>query len=239
MPGTHQPRPAASTTRAVTKVPEGYRILGNPYKPDKTIVVSEVAWRELVRRRDEFDAAFREPNEKDWVLKKTPSCDVRASVSVFNNRTYFHVRAWSGLYPTKNGTTVWAWGDFAELLRLAATDDSVIAEDDEVKLGTETYAGILAESAKEEIKRLCEGCTNAQPSQRDLVYLTGSPGTVAEAVGNVTVPPEYFAVRLAQAAMERSYVLESVPRATLEYIIVRHDDRLRETLREKLVTDYY
>jgi hypothetical protein len=39
--------------------------------------------------------------------------------------------------------------------------------------------------------------------------------------------------------MERSYVLERVPRATLEDIIVRHDDRLRETLREKLVTDYY
>ena len=239
MPGTHQPRPAASTTRTVTKVPEGYRIVGNPYKPDKVIVVSEAGWRELVRRRDEFDTAFREPDEKDWVLEKIPSGDMRASVSVFNNRTYFHVRAWSGPYPTKNGTTVWAWGDFAELLRLATTDDSVIAEDEEVKLGTETYADILSESAKKEIKRLCDGCTNEWPSQRDHACLTRSPGTVAEAVGNVTVPPEYFAVRLAQAAMERSYVLESVPRATLEDIIVRHDDRLRETLREKLVTDYY
>jgi hypothetical protein len=222
----------------VTKVAEGYLIVGNPYKPDKTIVVSEAAWRELVRRRDEIDAAFREPDEKDWVLEKTPSCDVRASVSVFNNRTYVHVRAWSGLYPTKNGTTVWAWGDFAELLRRAAADDSAIDEDEEVKLGSETYGDILTESAKEEIRRLCEGCVNDWPSQRDHACLTGCPGTVAEAVGNVTVSPEYFAVRLAQAAMERSYVLGRVPRATLEDVIARHDDRLRETLREKLITDY-
>jgi hypothetical protein len=223
----------------VTKVAEGYLIVGNPYKPDKAITVSEAAWRELVRRRDEINAAFREPDEKDWVLEKTPSGDVRASVSVFNNRTYVHVRAWSGLYPTKNGTTVWAWGDFAELLRRAADDSAIdVDEDEEVKLGSETYGDILTESATEEIRRLCEGCVNDWPSQQDHACLTGCPGTVAEAVGNVSVSPEYFAVRLAQAAMERSYVLGRVPRATLEEVIARHDDRLRETLREKLIADY-
>ena len=232
-------RPATSTTRTVTKVPEGYRIVGNPYKPDKAITVSVTAWRELVRLREEIDAAFREAEEKHWVLEKTPSGDVRASVSVYNNRTYAHVRAWRGPFPTKNGTTVWAWGDFAELLQRAANDDDgdsgIDDEDDDVKLGSETYAAVLTEAATRELRRLCEGCVKDWPSQLDHACIVGCPDTVAQAVGNVAVSSEYFAVRLAEAAMERSYVLRRVPRETLGEVIERHDASLRETLRQNLV----
>jgi hypothetical protein len=242
MSATYQPRPAVSTTRAVTKVDEGYLIVGNAFKPANAIVVSDAVWKKLVSLRNEIDAAFRDSVVKYWVLEKTSSGEVRASVSVYNNRTYFHVRAWSDGFPTKNGTTVWAWGEFAELLRLAATDDMDsgidVDEDEDVKLGSETYAAILTESAGAEMKRLCEGCVNDWPSQRDHACITGCPSTVAEAVANVSVTPQYFAVRLAQAAMERDYVLGRVPREVLDAVIEHHDDHLRATLRESLSSDY-
>ena len=166
---------------------------------------------------------------------------MRASVSVFNGRTYVHVRAWSGRFPTKNGTTVWDWGEFAELLRRPDDDkDSGIDvdEDEDVKLGSETYAAILTETATREMRRLCEGCVNDWLSQLDHACITGCPSTVVEAVANVSVTPEYFAVRLAQAAMERAYVLGRVPREVLDEVIARHDGRLRTALLKSLGRDY-
>ena len=74
-------------SRAVTKVAEGYRIVGNPFKPVNAITVSDTAWRKLVSLRDEVDASFRDSVDKEWILEKTASGDVRASVSVFKRRT--------------------------------------------------------------------------------------------------------------------------------------------------------
>ena len=228
-------------SRAVTKVAEGYRIVGIPFKPVNAITVSDTAWRKLVSLRHKVDASFRDSVDKDWILEKTASGDVRASVSVFNGRPYVHVRAWSGRFPTRNGTSVRNWEEFAEFLRGGDDDaDSGIdvGEDEDVKLGSETYSTILTEAATTEMRRLCEGCVNDWPSQLDHACITGCPSTVAEAVANVSVTPEYFAVRLAQAAMERAYVLKRVPREVLDAVIARHDARLRAALSESLSSDY-
>ena len=88
------------------------------------------------------------------------------------------------------------------------------------------------------MRRLCEGCVNDWPSQLDHTCLTGCPGAVAEAMANVSVTPEYFAVCLAQAAMEHPYVLKRVPREVLDAVIARHDARLRAALSESLSSDY-
>jgi hypothetical protein len=57
------------------------------------------------------------------------------------------------------------------------------------------------------------------PSQMDHPGLMGSSSMAAEAVGNVKVSPEYFAVRLAQAAMDCSYMLSRFPHEVMVDVV--------------------
>ncbi len=223
-------------TSTVTKVREGHLLVGNTFKPANAITLSERAWKTLIAIRDEVGECFNDDVAREWTLEMTGKGEVRASVNVFNDRTYVHVRAWNGLFPTRVGTCIRDWEAFAKMLCERNDDvDSGIGvdeDDEETRLGLETYRNILTEAAGTEVRRLCYGCVSDSPSQLDHPCVMGCDQMAAEAVGNVSVTPEYFAVRLAQAAMERSYVLTKFPRQLMEDIIIpKHDAIIRDSLR--------
>jgi hypothetical protein len=123
---------------------------------------------------------FRDVVAKEWTLEQTGKGEVRASVNVINDRPYVHLRAWSGVFPMRNGTSIRNWEAFAKTL-FGRNDD----EDDEVKLGLETYRDILTEAVGTEMRRLCHECVNDSPSQTDHPCIMGCDNIAAEAVGNV------------------------------------------------------
>jgi hypothetical protein len=45
-------------TSTVTRVPEGFRVIGNVVKPDSVITLSHDAWSKLLTVRDEVDQCF-------------------------------------------------------------------------------------------------------------------------------------------------------------------------------------
>jgi hypothetical protein len=131
------------------------------------------------------------------------SYDVRANVSVFNERPYVHLRVWSGAFPMKNGTTIHNWGKFMTLVRDEDNDSGFGEEenededeDEDVKLGIEVYHIMLSESVNAAVRRLCEGCAISR-GRSHACCLMGWSSMTAEVVGGVSVSSEYFAVRLA------------------------------------------
>ncbi len=201
--------------------------MGNTFKPANTITLSQRAWKKLLDIRDEVGECFRDVVAREWTLEMTGKGEVRASVNVFNDKPYVHVRAWNGVFPTRVGTCIRDWEEFAKTLDGPHDEE----EDVETKLGLETYRDILTEAAGTEVRRLCYGCVSDSPSQLDHPCVMGCDSMAAEAVGNISVTPEYFAVRLAQTAMERAYVLTRVPHKLMEDTIAKHDAIIRDSLR--------
>ncbi len=223
-------------TSSVTRLGEGYRLVGNTFKPTNAITLSRGAWKKLLDIRDEVGECFRDVVAREWTLEMTGKGEVRASVNVFNDRPYVHVRAWNGLFPTRVGTCIRDWDQFVKTM--GGPHDREEDDDVETKLGVEVYRDMLTEAAGTEVRRLCYGCVSDSPSQLDHPCVMGCDSMAAEAVGNISITPEYFTVRLAQAAMERAYILTRVPHQLMQDVVARHDATIRDSLRVTYGTQF-
>lgn len=183
-------------------------------RPDRNqqICLSLGEWRRLGAlsgRITAFMGGACQDVEQGWSLSN-PDCsqaspaEVRVTLSCYNSAPYCNIRMYTtgDQKPTKQGVTV----NLAQWTSLSAS----LGEGDEVRAARETYEALLRELVLAGREKLCEGCREHWPSQKDHECLEVSGGRQLTQRVLSSKPPVNvceFQYRLSETARDRGLAL--------------------------------
>ena len=157
--------------------------------------------------------------EKNWRIGN----NLRASISIFNNKPYIHIRRWFRDHPTKEGVTLHTpeWNYLSPYLRL----------DKEQELGISSLVNIMSYDLNNVLKENCDGCKNNWNSQNDHLCLTQTLEDVQERINTVFQKVEYqdFLVELAYQAKQKKIMIKR-PFETFHQLLWLKEDYIKNRI---------
>lgn len=174
-------------------------------KGDGSVLLNAEGFLRLIDVLPQIDVAVEAADVTDaWTLYATPSFDVRASVSVFRDQTFIHVRMWTGSHPSKNGVcyTAQEWSFLKAFLH----------EDSELGCAVKAYAEIIRAKTAERMAEDCDACEIDDPSQANHSCLMGEKEPIARMVAQevfVNQTPAHMIFMMAKEAKKCNVVLKA------------------------------
>ena len=181
---------------------------------DQKIFIPRNSWLQLIESRPTIDEHLTNKKEKNWRIGN----NLRASISIFNDKCYIHIRRWFRDHPTKEGVTLHTpeWSYLSSYLCL----------DKEHELGISSLVNIMSQDLNNFLKQNCDGCKNSWNSQTDHLCLTIPLEDVKERLNTVFQKVEYkdFLMELALQARQKNTVIKRPFETFYQLLWLKEDD---------------
>ena len=188
------------------------------------ICLTRQQWLTLAEKEEELVTAMdqRRGGHSCVIHEMTPDCQLRATISLYENIVCLSIRVWHRDQATKQGVSM-SRASFESIRPM-------LKPDRELLIGFSVWTDMLAEELKKLKEKSCAGCQKAYPSQRDHDCLSTKSEYVAQFIDQAPrVSPPEFITRLADSARDQGIIIYT------PYITYQLCDKVYRT---KLEGDY-